>query len=233
MSEGFQGRLQYLIAYQSKVLEPRPGAGNVSNDPQGFENDGCGGGESCPDGEDSEPFNIPMVANFTLVGTGPDVLTGGGAGMVLRRGTGGFYVNGVVARWPSGAISLRDEETTGARITEGNMALTNILSVDNAALFEAGDGRFTIDAEANAIESGDGDAASLFTALPAAPAAGADFDWTPAGGSAAASGGLETFEGAIATKAGEFVTGTAFRGAAPTEGADAMWWTGWTNYASN
>src|SRR5690606_15494612 len=113
MSEGFSGRLQHLIAYQSRVLEPRPGAGSVSSDPQGIENDGCGGGASCPAGEDSQPFTIPMVANFTLVGTGPGVLSNsGGVGMLLRRGTGGVYVNGVIARWPTAAISLRDEAST-------------------------------------------------------------------------------------------------------------------------
>ena len=31
--------------------------------------------------------------------------------MMLRRGTGGFYVNGVVSRWSRGAISIRDAET--------------------------------------------------------------------------------------------------------------------------
>ncbi|MEY4010621.1 MAG: hypothetical protein RLZZ93_1313, partial [Actinomycetota bacterium] len=43
MSEGYQGRLQFLIAYQSGLVIPRAGAGNSSNDPQGIENDGCNG----------------------------------------------------------------------------------------------------------------------------------------------------------------------------------------------
>ena len=43
MSEGYVGRIQYAIALQNLVLTPRPGAGNVSNDPQGIENDGCAG----------------------------------------------------------------------------------------------------------------------------------------------------------------------------------------------
>lgn len=234
MSEGFQGRLQYLIGYQSKVLEPRPNAGSVSSDPQGIENDGCGGGASCPDGQDSEPLNIPMVANFTLVGTGPGVIdNSGGIGMLLRRGTGGYYVNGLIARWPTAAISLRDEATTGARITEGNLAVRNILAADNGTLQQGGDGRFQIDAEANDIEQVAVAAASLFQTLPAAPTAPGDFDWRPAEGSAALEGGLATFDGDIATKAGTFITGTAFRGAAPRTGDNSAWWTGWTNYASN
>jgi hypothetical protein len=46
MSEGYQGRLQNLIALQTRILTPRPQAGNVSSDPQGIENDGCNG-SSC------------------------------------------------------------------------------------------------------------------------------------------------------------------------------------------
>jgi hypothetical protein len=48
---------------------PRPGAGNNSSDPQGIENDGCAGSE-LPDGQNSQPLTIPLVANFTLIGTG-------------------------------------------------------------------------------------------------------------------------------------------------------------------
>src|SRR5205823_2469021 len=42
-SEGYIGRLQYVIGLQSTVLTPRSGAGNPSTDPQGIENDGCNG----------------------------------------------------------------------------------------------------------------------------------------------------------------------------------------------
>lgn len=235
MSEGFRGRLQHLIAYQSKVLQPRPGAGNVSSDPQGIENDGCGGGESCPQGELSQPYNMPMVANFTLIGTGPDVISNsGGIGMLLRRGTGGVYVNGVIARWPLAAISLRNEESTGARLDAGELAIRNVLLADNGAAQQSGDGRFQIDAAANGIAEIQGAAASLFQALPATPAGAADFDWTPSAGSVAATGGMDTFAGAIAAKAGTFVQATSYRGAAPAAGGtNANWWAGWTEYASN
>jgi len=43
MSEGYVGRLQYLIALQTTQLTPRAGAGSASSDPQGIENDGCSG----------------------------------------------------------------------------------------------------------------------------------------------------------------------------------------------
>lgn len=234
MSEGYVGRLQHLVSFQSKVLEPRPGAGSISSDPRGIENDGCGGGASCPNGEDSEPFTVPLVANFTLVGV-PDGVDfgGGGQGVVLRRGTGGYYINGVVTRWPDGAISLRDQGTTGKRMTDGLLEVKNILVSQSSEVFETGSGRFAIDAAANAIEQVATPAAQLFMALPASPAAAADFNWAPAAGSAAITGGMNTFAGNIAAKAGTFVTPTSYRGAAAPTGNDSAWWTGWTNYAAN
>jgi len=230
MSEGFSGRLQYLIAYQSKVLVPRTGAGNVSNDPQGIENDGCDGA-SCSNGQDSQPLTIPLVANFTLVGTGPGPVdaTQGGYGMVLRRGTGGYYINGLVTRWPKAAISIRDQASTGARISNGDFILRNVLSSDNATLFQAG--QITVDATANALESATTSANALFTAFSADPSNATQLDWMPAAASAARTGGMAALTGAIATKAGTFLAGTAFRGA--VDPAGARWWQGWTIYADN
>jgi hypothetical protein len=42
---------------------------------------------------------------------------------------------------------------------------------------------------------------------------------------------MAAFTGAIAAKAGTFVTATSFRGAADPNGA--KWWEGWTSYADN
>jgi hypothetical protein len=42
MSEGYIGRIQHVIAFQSIQPEPRPNlAGGAASDPQGIENDGC------------------------------------------------------------------------------------------------------------------------------------------------------------------------------------------------
>lgn len=233
-SEGYRGRVQYMIAFQSKVLEPRPGAGGVGSDPQGIENDGCDGA-NCPDGQDSQPYTTPLFANFTLVGTGPGVVdqTSGGIGMLIRRGAGGTYVNGVMARWPRAAISLRDA-TTQARAASGDLALRNILVADNAVTCQPQSGstvQFCVDLAANAIEERSDAAATLFSSLPTDPSGPAQLDWTPPPGSPAATGGLETFPPAIAAKAGAFVTPTAFRGAADPNGP--KWWQGWTNYADH
>jgi hypothetical protein len=228
-SEGYSGRVQYMIAYQSKVLQPRPGAGNVSSDPQGIENDGCAG-PGCTNGQESQPYTMPLFANFTLIGTGAGVVdaTSGGYGVVLRRGTGGHYVNGLVARWPKAAISIRDG-TTGGRINAGLLSVSNVLTAENGALFQSG--QITVDAGANALESASLSAAALLSGLPFDPNNADRFDWTPPAGSSAAAGGLAAFTGPLAAKAGTFVSATAYRGAADPNGP--KWWQGWTTYADN
>lgn len=237
MSEGFSGRLQNLIALQTRILTPRAGSGSVSSDPQGIENDGCNGA-SCLNGEDSQPYTIPLVANFTLVGTGPGVVPNAtsGIGMVLRRGTGGYYVNGHVTRWPNGAIGLRNTSgvlvATETRINAGDLLLKNILTTDGAAVFETGTNRLTVDLGANALElQGATTTAASFTTFTVPPTSAASLDWSPAAATAQRIGGLETFSGAMAAKAGTFVTGTVYRGAANPSGP--KWWELWTVYAAN
>lgn len=229
MSEGFQGRLQYLVGFQSKVLIPRAGAGNVSADPQGIENDGCNG-SGCDAGFDSSPFTIPVVANFTLVGTGPGVVgASGGYGAILRRGTGGHYVNGILARWPTAAIGYRDAASK-ARETAGFLSLKGLYVAETPVLFQAN--QQTYGGPAGDIEYAAGTtAASLFAKLPAAPTAVADFDWSLAAGVAPRTGGTTTFTGDLLTRAGAFVLGTAYRGAADPNGT--KWWEGWTSYSNN
>jgi hypothetical protein len=228
-SEGYRGRIQFMIAYQSKVLDPRTGAGTVSSDPQGFENDGCAGA-NCTAGENSQPYNSPLWANFTLVGTGPGVVdaTSGGHGMVLRRGTGGYYVNGIVARWPKSAVSIRDAATT-ARLTAGDFLVSNMLSVENGSVLHAGQQPY--DTDGNSIVSAAAAAASTFNLLPTDPSSASHFDWGLPAASAARTGGLTAFPAAIAARAGTFVTATTFVGAADPNGP--KWWEGWTIYADN
>ena len=232
MSEGYSGRLQYLIGYQDTVPVPRPGAGTVATDPQGIENDGCNG-PGCDLGFLSTPFSLPVVANFTLIGRGnaATISSGGDVGMVLRRGTGGHYVNGVLGKWARAAISVRDGDTQ-ARVADGNLSIKNVHVSDAPILYETGSGRQVgVDATANALVTSAGTTASLFAALPASVTNASQLDWTPAAGSAIATGGLTTFTGQLQTRAGTFVTPTPYRGAAEPNGA--KWWQGWTNYAKN
>jgi len=232
MAEGYQGRLQFLIGFQSRVLQPRPGAGNVSSDPQGIENDGCAGA-NCLDGQHSQPYTLPLVANFTLVGTGPGVVDGtsGGIGLMLRRGTGGYYVNGAVARWPRAALSLRDQATQ-TRATAGELRLSNLLLAQVGAVFQPASGttfQFQVDTTTAAIHTAAGTAAELFAGLPPNPGPDTPFDWRPAANSPLRTGGLARFDPALAARAGDFVVPTTYRGAAAPDGP--RWWEGWTRYA--
>jgi hypothetical protein len=256
MSEGYVGRIQFAIAFQSTVLTPsRPSAGGVSTDPQGIENDGCNapaGATPCPSGFNATPLTIPLVANFTLVGTGSTASSGpsGGIGVMLRRGTGGYYMNGVVARWPRFGIAMRDAETyarAGSTPTPDlattDLAVRNLLFVDVPAVFETGTNppRNAFDFAANnLVQNTTATTASLFTAFPATTSAAttaASFDWQPPAGSPATSGGSGPFTGKVAAKAtgatstGATITGTTYLGAAQPGGT--KWWAGWTRYAQN
>lgn len=229
MSEGFRGRLQFLIGYQSKVLTPRAGAGSVSTDPQGIENDGCNGA-GCDSGHGSAPFTTPVVANFTLVGRADATAsTAANFGMVLRRGTGGHYVNGVLARWASAGISVRDIASQN-RITIGELTLANIMVSEAPVIYQTGQ-QTGVDAATNNLLMSTSNAASLFASVPTNPTSTAQIDWMPVANAAIRTGGLATFSGALQTAAGTVVTATAFRGAVDPNGP--RWWEGWTSYAVN
>ena len=242
MSEGFSGRVQFVVAMSTVQLTPRTGAGFYSVDLEGIENDGCNG-TGCDLAFNSVPFTIPLIANVTIIGCGQASCmgTGGGHGMMLRRGTGGYYVNSVFARWSTDGISLRDADTyvragsTPTPSATADLQIRNVFFADVPKAFQdASATQNVLDLTANNITLSTTPAASLFTAIPAvgtAPTSLAAFDFSPATGSPIASGGLATFTGAIATKAGSFVVPTSYLGAAAPGGA--KWWTGWTAYARN
>ena len=229
-SEGFRGRNQFLIALQTVRLDPAPGAGVLSTDPQGFEGDGCNG-TGCDLGFASEPFSVPVFANFTLVGPGTATTptSSGDNGMVLRRGTGGYLTNGIVARWQAQGLSVRDPETD-ALMTADSLNLSNILLAENGANYdEDGGDNFGVEAAfaaSNHVEDA-GAAAALFTSLETA-----SLDWTPPGGSAAGTGGGTVVIPGDYTDAyfGGTLENTTYFGAADPAGT--KWWDGWTRYAT-
>jgi hypothetical protein len=229
-TEGYRGRNQFLIAFQSARLDPAPGAGVLSTDPQGFEADGCNG-TGCALGFATQPFSIPVFANFTLVGPGTATTptASGDIGMVLRRGTGGYLTNGIVARWQGQGLSVRDAETD-ALLTADSLNLSNILLAENAANYDDdASGDFGVAAAftaSNHVEDA-GTAAALFTSLTPA-----SLDWTPPGGSPAAAGAGTVVIPAEYTGAyfGGTLTNTTYFGAADPAGA--KWWEGWTRYAT-
>src|SRR5688500_12058738 len=233
-TEGYHGRNQYLIGFQSARIQPAAGTGGLSTDPQGFEGDGCPSGEAgCDNGNSQQPFSVPVFANFTLIGPGnaTAITSGGDIGMVIRRGTGGYFTHGIVARWQRQGLSVRDAFTNTQLTATDSLNIVNMLFAENAANYDADAsanfGKAAVFTTENHVTSG-ATAASLFTSLTATA-----LDWSPAGGSPAGTvtnpvgipaGYTAAFFGGTLTPGGHF-------GAAAAGGT--KWWQGWTSYAQN
>jgi hypothetical protein len=237
-TEGYRGRNQFLIALQTTVITPRPGTGTLSSDPRGFEGDGCENNKpGCTYA--NTPYSSPVFANFTVIGPGAGVFAAAdGNGAVMRRGTAGTLVNGVIGRWPGVGISLRDTESDQLRQLDSLM-VRNVVLADNGANFEAAGTNFgshlSNAAYNNSTATG---VTGLFLGLPAAGTAPtlATLDFTPSAGSVLTTGGMADFTGTpiagrVTNYFGATVAATAYRGAANPAGP--KWWQGWTNYARN
>jgi hypothetical protein len=237
-TEGYQGRGQFLIALQTSVLAPRPGTGTVSSDPRGFEGDGCENDKAgCTYA--NAPYSQPLWANYTLVGPGTGVFsTTDGGGAVVRRGSGGSFVNGLIARWPGTGFSIRDTES-GNLMNVDSLIVRGLLLVENGSNYEApANGRFgdRLQTNATAWKIATGTLAAVFPgALPTRttdPVTVASLNLKPAASSPAATAGLNAFTGtAIANRVagylGGTVTATSYVGAADPA-ATTNWYEGWT-----
>jgi len=229
-SEGFQGKLQHIVAFQSQRLVPRPGTGTVSSDPRSVEADGCDPGVtgcSVTTTGASEPYSNPTVANFTFVGTGA---LGGfpsdGNGIVFRRGTGGWLQNGVIARFKGIGINLRDAWTDSLH-TRDSLGIKDVILAENGQNYDAvgshfgQETKFASDNHRTAATS-----AELFVANGLNTTS---LDWTPAG--AATSGGGTLPAARAAGFFGGTMDNTTYVGAANPAGP--KWWQGWSAYAVN
>lgn len=228
-SEGFVGRNQYLIGFQSTRLQPAPGTGSVTTDPQGFEMDGCAG-SGCDLGTRSVPFTNPIFANVTMVGNPAEPQTSGGRGIVLRRGHRGFLSNLILANWKSFAVSVRDTSVTLAVRDSAN--IVNTVMAGNAAAYEPSTSPVFTDVQFTALFAADNHrteaaAASVITNLTPAT-----FDWTPTGTAAT---GCNTVPIPGTYNVTNFFAGTltlpAYCGA--VDPAGPKWYEGWTAHAIN
>jgi len=225
-TEGFVGKLQYLIVFQSQQLQPAPGTGTVSSDPRGFEADGCDPGVAgctVTNTGTSTPFSNPTIANFTLVGTGN---LGGfpsdGNGMVLRRGTAGYLFNGIVTRFKGVGCQMRDAFTDSLRLRD-SLKLSNVIFAENALNYDTASNRFCQEAKWAADNHRTAAAAAdLLASLNPA-----SLDFAPKANSLA-----DTMTVTIALPAarlGGYLDNTAFVGASD----GTKWWQGWSTYAIN
>ena len=233
-SEGFRGRVQHLIAIQTDVLDPRPGTGTVSSDPRGFEGDGCDNATpGCTFA--NTPYSSPVFANFTMVGPGTGVFAGtDGNGAVVRRGSAGTFVNGIVARWPGVGISVRNTESN-VLLEADSLYFRNVVLADNGANFEAAGTNFgaALADSATAWSLTTATLASAFTgALPTAATPVSDANLNVVPGTAAATAGATTLDALVGARTAGFfggtLTGTAYAGAVAPGGTP--WYQGWTNF---
>jgi fibronectin type III domain protein len=239
-TEGYNGRGQFLIALQTSVIQPRPGTGTVSSDPRGFEGDGCEIDKAgCT--FTNTPFSVPVWANFTIIGPGTGVFTPtDGNGAVIRRGSGGSFVNGIIGRWPGVGISIRDQASRDL-LTVDSLYFRNVILADNGSNFEPAGTNFgsVIADNATAWSVTTSTAAALFSgALPTGSTAvtTANLNLTLANNSPAASGGLSTFTPLLTARTTNFfgaaMPATAYQGAVDP-GTGAKWYEGWTNWVRN
>ncbi|WP_427454231.1 hypothetical protein [Litorimonas sp. WD9-15] len=100
------------------------------------------------------PRSNPTVSNFTFVGG--DV---GDSGMVIRAGTAGEFLNGLITGFQDAGVDIDDSETV-AQVTSGDITFDSMLVVDNAENLEtdddAGDAATVaaFDAGANNVSAG-------------------------------------------------------------------------------
>ena len=232
-TEGYQGRGQYLVALQTSVIQPRTGTGIVSTDPRGFEGDGCEV-EKAGCTFANTPYSVPVWANFTVIGPGTGVFTAvDGNGAVIRRGSGGSFVNGIIGRWPGVGVSIRDAESN-ALIAKDSLYFRNIILAENGSNFEAAGTNFgsVLNTNATAWAISTATLASIFSgALPTGTTAvtTANLNLTPTG--SAATGGLSTFTTLLTARTAGFfgaaMPGTAYMGAVEP-GSTTKWYEGWT-----
>jgi hypothetical protein len=240
-TEGYQGRNQFLIAFQSQRLTPRPGAGVFSSDPRGFEGDGCDPavtGCTLTATGASTPYSMPVFANFTMIGTGQLAgIPNDGNGGVWRRGTGGTILNGVLARWKGIAINIRDAWTDSLFVASGgkdSLQITNTLLAQNGFNFDTVGAGFAQTTNWNAgrlatiQQYASNVAVDTLLGISLNPAG---LDWTPKGTAPVTSGAGTAPTARVAAYFGGTWVNTTYLGAADPAGT--KWWQGWTSYAIN
>lgn len=228
-SEGYVGRVQFAIGFQSTRLSPAVGTGVIATDPQGFEMDGCAG-SGCDLGTRSEPFTNPIFANVTMVGNPAEPQTSGGRGIVLRRGHMGFLSNLILAKWKSFAVSVRDTSVTLAVRDSAN--IVNTILAENAAAYEPSTTPAFTDVQFTALFATDNHRTEASTAGVIANLTPASFDWTPTGNAAT---GCNTVAIPGTYNVANFFGGTlalpAYCGA--VDPAGPKWYEGWTRHSIN
>lgn len=113
-TDGWQGNVQFAVVQQSDARGDR-----------GIEADNRNGTN------DDMPRSAPNFANYTFVGTQD-------TGMVLRRGTAGDYINGIITGFQDAGIDI-DDDATAALVGTGELTFNSLLVAGNAENLETDD----------------------------------------------------------------------------------------------
>lgn len=233
-SEGYRGRNQFLIALQTQRLTPQAGAGVFSSDPRGFEGDGCDPGVSgCTVNATgtSTPYSNPVFANFTLIGPGNLAGFPNENGAVWRRGTGGTFANGIIARYKNFGINVRDAWTDSLLVGYDSLNIRGILLAQNAFNYDTTGSNFGQVAKFAADSHQTFAAGVAVDTLLGISVNPAGLNWTPKAGAPSNTGGVAVPAAKVTGFFGGTFSQTSYIGAAQNGGA--AWWTGWTAYTIN
>lgn len=123
-TDGWTGKAQYVLIDQADAAGDR-----------GIEGDNRSSNNTLL------PRSNPTVSNFTFVGS-----PGGDTGMVIRAGTAGHFLNGLITGFQDAGVDI-DSTETATQATLGNVKFDSMLVVGNAANLEsdgdAGDAALT------------------------------------------------------------------------------------------
>ena len=115
-TDGWTGTAQFVVVDQSELRGDR-----------GIEGDNRNGSN------DLTPRSAPSIANFTFLGG-----ASGDTGMVLRRGTAGDYINGIITDFQDAGIDI-DDAATAAQADADALRFYSMLVAGNAENLETDD----------------------------------------------------------------------------------------------
>ncbi len=123
-TDGWQGGAQFVL------VEQGTGAGD-----RGIEGDNRGSNNSLT------PTSDPLISNFTFLGG-----DAGDTGIVVRAGTQGRLINGIIAGWQDAGVDV-DDQSTLDNVADGTLSFASHF-FDNADNVESGDSSETFDLDA-------------------------------------------------------------------------------------
>ncbi|HEX8376176.1 MAG TPA: hypothetical protein VF602_00050 [Pedobacter sp.] len=121
---GYNGRIQYAIS----IKDPSIYDASASGASNGIESDN---GSTVND----QPFNKPMLSNFTFIGPGASANAKHNAGVIFRKGTKFVLRNSIIIDHLKSAVEIATVEA-GNHLSSGESEFKNNLVFANQAIFK-------------------------------------------------------------------------------------------------